>query len=73
LSDSQEVEPSQGDIEDRREPGKDRAVMRLYGRDASGRYYEVRRTDGGQYGETPRGIPAKWQIEPVGSCGLATW
>ena len=33
--------------------------MRLYGRDASGRYYQVRQTDGGRYGEAPRGIPAK--------------
>jgi len=33
--------------------------MRLYGRDASGRYYEVRNTGGGRYGEAPRGIPAK--------------
>ena len=33
--------------------------MRLYGRDASGRYYQVRQTDGGRYSEAPRGIPAK--------------
>jgi hypothetical protein len=32
---------------------------RLYGRDASGRYYQVRQTDGGRYREAPRGIPAK--------------
>jgi hypothetical protein len=59
LSDNRGVEPAQEDIEDRREPGKDRAVMRLYGRDASGRYYEVRRTRGGRYSEAPRGIPAR--------------
>jgi hypothetical protein len=33
--------------------------MRLYGRDPSGRYYEVRHTDGGRYREAPRGMPAK--------------
>jgi hypothetical protein len=33
--------------------------MRLYGRDASGRYYEVGRSHGGQYRETPHGLPAK--------------
>jgi hypothetical protein len=32
--------------------------MRLYGRDPSGRYYQVRRTDGGRYREAPRGLPA---------------
>jgi len=36
------------------EPG-----MRLYGRDASGRYYQVHQTDGGRYREAPRGIPTK--------------
>jgi len=33
--------------------------MRLYGRDASGRYYQVHQTDGGRYREAPRGIPTK--------------
>jgi hypothetical protein len=33
--------------------------MRLYGRDASGRYYQVHQTDGGRYREAPRGIPAR--------------
>jgi hypothetical protein len=33
--------------------------MRLYGRDPSGRYYQVRQTDGGRYREAPRGLPAK--------------
>ena len=33
--------------------------MRLYGRDASGRYYQVQQTGGGRYREAPRGIPAK--------------
>jgi hypothetical protein len=60
LSDNRGVELAQEDKENRREPGKDRAVMRLYGRDASGRYYEVNRgIYGGQPRERPRGIPAK--------------
>lgn len=33
--------------------------MRLYGRDPSGRYYEVHQTHGGRYREAPRGLPAK--------------
>jgi hypothetical protein len=34
--------------------------MRLYGRDASGRYYEVRRSIyGGRYREPSRGLPAR--------------
>jgi hypothetical protein len=33
--------------------------MRLYGRDPSGRYYEVRRSSGGRYHEVPRGLHAK--------------
>jgi hypothetical protein len=33
--------------------------MKLYARDASGRYYEVRRASGGQYREAPRGLAGK--------------
>ena len=33
--------------------------MKLYGRDPSGRYYQVHRTDGGRYREAPRGMAAK--------------
>ena len=33
--------------------------MKLYSRDASGRYYEVRRGYGGQHREAPRGLPGK--------------
>ena len=33
--------------------------MRLYGRDPSGRYYQVQQTGGGRYREAPRGLPAK--------------
>lgn len=33
--------------------------MRLYGRDPSGRFYQVTRTDGGRVKETPHGLPFK--------------
>ena len=37
--------------------------MRLYGRDPTGRYYEVRNGIWGRYREPPRGLPGKARPE----------